>query len=55
MVVTLGGRYSLLDRRQDRPDSVCADGCVYTKEGGPSTDQYCMVVNNDEDDGRYQE
>ena len=49
----LSGRYHLVEGRPYKPHATCADGCVYTKEGSPDTDQYCMV-NNNMDDGVFQ-
>jgi len=35
-----------VDSKPNKPHTACVDGCVYTKEGSPSTDLYCMVNNN---------
>ena len=42
-----------MENKLYKPHATCADGCVYTKEGSPDTDQYCMV-NNNMDDGVFQ-
>ena len=28
--------------QEDRPDPVCVDGCVYTKQGEHTGDEYCF-------------
>merc|ERR1719447_1418777 len=41
--VDLNGNYILkVDTAADLPDPICLDGCVYTKEGAPTEEEYCF-------------
>merc|ERR1719447_2721975 len=41
--VGLNGNYILkVDTAADLPDPICLDGCVYTKEGAPTEEEYCF-------------
>ena len=52
--VSVGGSYANLtgdyQYKRDagsKPEEVCVNGCVYTKVGSPSTDEYCFKSEND--------
>merc|ERR1711962_1484558 len=41
--VGLNGNYILkVDTAGDLPDPICLDGCVYTKQGAPTEEEYCF-------------
>ena len=42
----LNGEYTLIDKAGSKPDVVCINGCIYTKDGSPSTDEYCFRVDS---------
>ena len=42
----LTGEYNLKDDKGFKPEDVCINGCIYTKEGSPSTDEYCFKTDN---------
>merc|ERR1712180_376403 len=41
--IGLNGNYILkVDTAGDLPDPICLDGCVYTKQGAPTEEEYCF-------------
>ena len=38
----LDGFYTLKNNQGSKPEEVCINGCVYTKDGSPSTNEYCF-------------
>ena len=42
----LNGEYNLKDKKGSKPEDVCINGCVYTQEGSPATDEYCFGEDN---------
>ena len=36
----LEGEYKLKVKKDPKPEDVCVDGCIYTKDGSP--DEYCF-------------
>ena len=43
----LAGDYQLKEDAGPKPEEVCINGCIYTKYGSPSTDEYCFKSEND--------
>ena len=43
----LAGDYQLKEDTGSKPEEVCVNGCIYTKVGSPSTDEYCFKFEND--------
>ena len=43
----LAGDYQLKEDTGSKPEEVCVNGCIYTKVGSPSTDEYCFKSEND--------
>ena len=43
----LAGEYQLKEDAGSKPEEVCVNGCIYTKVGSPSTDEYCFKSEND--------
>ena len=39
----LDGEYKLIDKNISTPGEECINDCIYTKEGSPSTDEYCIM------------
>ena len=42
----LTGDYQLKEDAGSKPEEVCINGCIYTKDGSPSTDEYCFKSEN---------
>ena len=42
----LAGDYQLKEDAGSKPEEVCVNGCIYTKVGSPSTDEYCFKSEN---------
>ena len=42
----LNGEYRLNKKSGSKPEDVCINGCIYTKEGSPSTHEYCFKADN---------
>ena len=42
----LAGDYQLKEDAGSKPEEVCINGCIYTKDGSPSTDEYCFKSEN---------
>ena len=42
----LKGDYRLTKKSGSKPEDVCINGCIYTKEGSPSTHEYCFKADN---------
>ena len=40
------GEYKLKEEKSSKPDTVCVNGCVYTKEGSPASDEYCFRTDD---------
>ena len=38
----LNGDYQLKRDAVSKPEEVCVNGCVYTKDGSPSIEEYCF-------------
>ena len=38
----LNGVYLLQGEEEDKPEEICVDGCVYTKDG----DEYCFILTD---------
>ena len=54
IAVSVGGAYANLtgdyQYKRDagsKPEEVCVNGCIYTKAGSPSTEEYCFKYEND--------
>ena len=43
---SLDGEYRLKEKKSSKPDDVCVNGCVFTKEGFPDTDEYCFRADS---------
>ena len=39
----LDGEYKLVDKLASTPGEVCINDCIYTKEGSPSSDEFCFM------------
>ena len=42
----LNGEYTYTNKEDDPRDDVCINGCIYNKDGSPSTDEYCFRSDN---------
>ena len=42
----LNGDYKLIHNKESKPEEVCINGCIYTKEGSPSTKEYCFKADS---------
>ena len=42
----LKGDYRLKKKSESKPEDVCINGCVYTKDGSHSTNEYCFRADN---------
>ena len=42
----LNGEYNLKENKGSKPEDVCVNSCVYTKEGSPATTEYCFKEDN---------
>ena len=42
----LKGEYTLKDNKGPKPEEVCINGCIYTKVGASSSDEYCFRTDN---------
>ena len=42
----LNGDYTLTQHKESKPEEVCINGCIYTKEGSPSTKEYCFKADS---------
>ena len=40
------GEYKLKEEKSSKPENVCVNGCVYTKEGSPATEKYCFRADD---------
>ena len=38
----LNGEYLLQGEEEEKPEEICVDGCIYTKDG----DEYCFILTN---------
>ena len=38
----MSGEYSLKEDKVEKPEDVCVNGCIYTKDGSPATEHYCF-------------
>merc|ERR1740131_575610 len=38
----LDGTYELLESKNEKPEDICLDGCIYTKVSGSPEDKYCF-------------
>ena len=38
----LKGEYTFRDQERSKREEICINGCIYTKDGSPSTDEYCF-------------
>ena len=43
----LSGDYKLKTSQDYRPEPVCVNGCIYTREGSPATQEYCFKTTNE--------
>ena len=45
-VENLDGLYTLKNKQGSKPEEDCINGCVYTKDGGPSINEYCFKLDD---------
>ena len=43
----LDGEYNLKTKEDLKPEEPCLNGCIYTKAGSPSTEEYCFKKDNE--------
>ena len=43
----LNGNYVYKEKKDEKPETVCINGCVYTKEGEIAGDEFCFVKDED--------
>ena len=42
----LNGEYKLKVNTGSKPEDICIDGCIYTKEGSPFIKEYCFIADS---------
>ena len=43
--LSLNGDYKLKTNRGSKPEEICINGCIYTKEGSSSSVEYCFKLD----------